>query len=277
MTADQAAANRARLTRLSKRANQRLVRLERAKAEKKEGFLTGALNYAHRALGQVGRKRFEEHNKNLSDKQVSAALRRVSRFLNMPESTLFGQRVTMKALEKYNEARGVKGGPGVLESKKTKSKLAKKKEKKDAGKLPVKPQGREAEGATETEMEKRRKAGDSISYERYKQLTYRALQMGISKTFSYTTIKQSIETGVKNGFSDDDIMAKVAAMSEDDDLTRQELLNAFGDEAAAAAEEAEAEQQFTEEELERWKGKALRRRKTEKVRRSRKSQPPRRK
>ena len=205
---------------------------------------------------------------------------------------MFGQRVTMKALEKYNEARGVKGGPGVLESKKTKSKLAKKKEKKDAGKLPVKPQGREAEGATagpgvlgtkkkkpvpETEMEKRRKAGDSISYERYKQLTYRALQMGISKTFSYTTIKQSIETGVKNGFSDDDIMAKVAAMSEDDDLTRQELLNAFGDEAAAAAEEAEAEQQFTEEELERWKGKALRRRKTEKVRRSRKSQPPRRK
>lgn len=294
MTAEQAAVNRALLTKLSKQANQRLVRLERAKAEKKEGFLTGALNYAHRALGQVGRKRFEEHNKNLTDKQVSAALRRVSRFLNMPESTIFGQKVTMKALEKYNEARGAKGGPGVLEGKKTKSKLAKKKEKREAGKLPAPDgqKGREAEGAyagpgvlgakqkkpvPETEMEKRRKAGDSINYERYKQLTYRALQMGISKTFSYTTIKQSIETGVKNGFSDDDIMAKVAKMSEDDDLTRQELLDAFGDEAAAAAEEAEAEQQFSEEDLERWKKGAARRLKTDKVRRSRKSQPPRRK
>ena len=291
MTAEQAAANRALLTRLSKQANQRLVRLERAKAEKKEGFLTGAMNYAHRALGQVGRKRFEEHNKNLSDKQVSAALRRVSRFLNMPESTLFGQKVTMKALEKYNEARGAKGGPGVLESKKTKSKLAKKKEKREAGKLPAPDgqKGREADGAyagpgvlgakqknpvPKTEMEKRRK---NINYERYKQLTYRALQTGISKTFTYETIKRSIMTGVQNGFSDEDIMDKVVRMSEDDDLTRQKLLDAFGDEAAAAAEEAEAEQQFSKEDLERWKISAARRRKTDKVRRSRKSQPPRRK
>lgn len=294
MSPEQAAANRALLTRLAKQANQRLVRLERAKAEKREGFLTGALNYAHRALGQIGRNRFEEHNKSLTDKQVSAALRRVSRFLNMPESTIFGQKVTVKALEKYNEAKRAAAGPGVVGGKEKKSKLAKLKEKKDSGEILKKgKKAREAEGAYAgpgvlgakpetkrllTDMEKRRAPDqDTINYERYKQLTYRAMQTGIAKSFGYETIKQSIEIGVKNGFSDEQIMNRISQMAEQDDLTRNDLLDAFGDEAREAAELAEAETQWSKEEVEKWKKSRPRRRATEKVRRKKKSQPPRQK
>lgn len=252
MSPEQAAENRSLLTKLAKRANQRLVRLERAKAADKKNFLATALSYAHRALARVGRKRFEEHNKGMTDKQVSAALRRVSRFLNMPESTVEGQRASLEAFRKYQdfrEAKGAKAGPGVLSGRKPAAPLI-------------------------TEMERRRDPDqDEINFERYKQLTYRAMQSGISKTFSYQTIRQSIETGVKAGFSDDQIMNRVSEMAEDDELTRDQLLQAFGDEAREAAEEEEAREIFSREELEKWR----RRKKTEEVKKKKRSRPPRRK
>lgn len=244
-----AAEQRALLTKLAKQANQRLVRLERAKEAKNPVLLTAAMTYAHRALAQVGRKRFEEHNKGMTDKQVAAALRRVSRFLNMPESTIAGAKKQRAAYEARTsrEAKGSSAGPGVLGVQK-KTRLV------------------------ESPMEKRAgKDNDAMNYERYKQLVYRAMQTKLSKTFTYQTISQSVNTAVQNGFDDDRINYQIWLMSETDNLTRDQLLDAFGDKARAEAEAEEMQGYYSPEEITRWK----RRKKSAEARKKRKSAPPR--
>ncbi len=218
---------RAALAKLAKKANRRLLTLERAKAAGKD-IIKDALTYAHRALAAAGRKRFEENTKTLSDKQVAAAMRRVSRFLNMETSTLAGQRKYKKAYKAYQKK--------LRELQKQREAVRKK----------------EGQAATDTRREKGKKGIASMtkkpgqdyggaSVDRFYNLFNTLMSGTIGKVFSYSTIAQTIDIGIQSGKSDNDILLAIAEKEQKDNLTRDELLNSFGPEAREAAEAEEWE------------------------------------